>query len=200
MQPCPGRLWDVIPWSQSTTGLTKGFVSLQESHLRLSGGPNECAGNVEIYYLGLWEKVCGHLWDMQDAQVVCRQLGCGFPVAIMYPFPPSDSYSYLFTEMNCAGNEDFLWYCPHEYLHGPCYYGTASVICSGGCLCFGAIFLKKISLDGGGMKAVQPLLRAQGSSRLWVHVPDFRGSINLMFADCSWEIWALGITPAQSRL
>ncbi|KAL9847386.1 scavenger receptor cysteine-rich domain-containing protein DMBT1-like [Geothlypis trichas] len=114
----------------TTTESTTIPTIADESHLRLSGGPNECAGNVEIYYLGLWEKVCGHLWDMQDAQVVCRQLGCGFPVAIMYPFPPSDSYSYLFTEMNCAGNEDFLWYCPHEYLHGPCYYGTASVICS----------------------------------------------------------------------
>ncbi|XP_057885683.1 deleted in malignant brain tumors 1 protein-like [Melospiza georgiana] len=106
-------------------------VIVEEIHLRLSGGPNECAGNVEIYSFGFGEKVCGYLWDMQDAQVVCRQLGCGFPVAIMYPFPPSDSHSsYLFTEMNCTGSEELLWYCPYKYQYGACYLGAASVICS----------------------------------------------------------------------
>ncbi|XP_077039675.1 scavenger receptor cysteine-rich domain-containing protein DMBT1-like [Agelaius phoeniceus] len=114
----------------TTTESTTIPIIADEIHLRLSGGPNGCAGNVEIYYFGLWEKVCGYLWDMQDAQVVCRQLGCGFPLAVMYPFPPSDSYSYVFTEMNCTGDESFLWHCPYEYLYGSCYHGDASVVCS----------------------------------------------------------------------
>uniref|UniRef100_A0A8C9NK57 SRCR domain-containing protein n=1 Tax=Serinus canaria TaxID=9135 RepID=A0A8C9NK57_SERCA len=113
--------------------LLSGFVSLQEISLRLGDGPNSCAGNVEIYFFGSWEKVCGYLWDMQDAQVVCRQLGCGFPLTIMYPFPPSNSYSsYTFTEVNCMGNENLLWHCPYEYQYTDCHHGPASVLCSGG--------------------------------------------------------------------
>lgn len=127
--------------------LTKGFVSLKELLLRLAGGPNSCAGNVDIYYFGGWMKVCGYLWDMQDAEVVCRQLGCGSPLTTAYSFPPSDSYGYLMTEVQCTGYESYLWYCPYEYLHGPCYYRDASVVCSGGCLCSGGIFLKKICLE-----------------------------------------------------
>lgn len=147
MQPCPERVWDVIPWTQSTTGLTKGFVSLKELQLRLNDGPNRCAGNVEIYYFGAWEKVCGSLWDMQDATVVCRQLGCGFPLAAMYPFPPSSSYPYMISEVNCTGSESYVWQCPYQYKYSACYHGAASVVCSGGCLGFGGIFPKKIHLD-----------------------------------------------------
>uniref|UniRef100_A0A8C3XGN3 SRCR domain-containing protein n=1 Tax=Cyanoderma ruficeps TaxID=181631 RepID=A0A8C3XGN3_9PASS len=102
--------------------------------LRLASGPNSCAGNVEIYYFGAWEKVCGYLWDMQDAEVVCRQLGCGSPLTTTHSFPPSDTYGYVFTAVDCAGYESHLWWCPHEYQYGPCYHGDASVICSGGCL------------------------------------------------------------------
>ncbi|XP_068054389.1 deleted in malignant brain tumors 1 protein-like [Anomalospiza imberbis] len=130
MQPCPERVWGVIPWTQNTTGLTKGFVSLKDLLLRLNDGPNWCAGNVEIYYFGAWEKVCGYLWDMQDATVVCRQLGCGFPLAAMYPFPPSNLYPYMITEVNCTGNENYVWQCPYTYKYSPCYHGAASVICS----------------------------------------------------------------------
>ncbi|XP_053804714.1 deleted in malignant brain tumors 1 protein-like [Vidua chalybeata] len=99
-------------------------------HLRLNNGPNWCAGNVEIYYFGAWEKVCGSLWDMQDATVVCRQLGCGFPLAVMYPFPPSNSYPYMITEVNCTGNENYVWQCPYKYKYSACYHGPASVVCS----------------------------------------------------------------------
>ncbi|XP_031972413.1 LOW QUALITY PROTEIN: deleted in malignant brain tumors 1 protein-like [Corvus moneduloides] len=108
-------MWDVIARTQSTAGLTKGFVSLKELQLRLSGGPNWCAGNVEIYYFGAWEKVCGYLWDMQDAEVVCRQLGCGSPLAATNSFTSSSSYLYAITEVNCAGYENYLWQCPYHY-------------------------------------------------------------------------------------
>ncbi|NXG14945.1 DMBT1 protein, partial [Grallaria varia] len=99
--------------------------------LRLSGGPNRCAGNVEIFYFGDWEKVCGYLWNMEDAEVVCRQLGCGSPLGVMQDFPSSDSYPYVITEVNCAGHEDLLWHCPYNYQYHVCHHGDASVICSG---------------------------------------------------------------------
>ena len=45
--------------------------------VRLANG-NTTAGRVEVCYNGVWSKVCGNLWDENDARVVCRQLGLPF--------------------------------------------------------------------------------------------------------------------------
>ncbi|NWZ35367.1 DMBT1 protein, partial [Brachypodius atriceps] len=141
-----------------------------------------CAGNVEIYYFGAWEKVCGYLWDLQDAKVVCRQLGCGSPLTTTYYFPSSNSYPYMITEVNCTGYESYVWDCPYTYWYRVCRHGAASVVCSAFVLEAPAKFSIPPSLPDATISLVDGRNRCEG--RVEISHSGGRGTV----CDDSWDI------------
>ncbi|XP_069100373.1 transmembrane protease serine 9-like isoform X4 [Pleurodeles waltl] len=102
--------------------------------IRLVNGYNRCSGRVEIYRRGSWGTVSSNNWDITDANVVCRQIGCGSAIlAPIYSYYGQGNGGIFLDYVNCAGNESHLWDCPHRDCSiGTCdHYYDASVICSG---------------------------------------------------------------------
>ncbi|XP_078355430.1 galectin-3-binding protein A-like [Oculina patagonica] len=82
--------------------------------IRLVGG-TALSGRVEIFYGGEWGTVCDDYWDLNDANVVCKELG----------FPPASNYfnsahhgegngRIWFDYVGCSGTESHISECDHR--------------------------------------------------------------------------------------
>ncbi|PIK48883.1 putative deleted in malignant brain tumors 1 protein-like isoform X1 [Apostichopus japonicus] len=103
--------------------------SAEEGSIRLAGG-NETAGRVEIFLNGEWGTVCDDAWDINDANVVCNQLG--FPGALGYrtaaAFGEGTGEIHL-DDVVCSGQETELLSCSYSSIDN-CNHGEdAGVIC-----------------------------------------------------------------------
>ncbi|XP_067413335.1 soluble scavenger receptor cysteine-rich domain-containing protein SSC5D [Emydura macquarii macquarii] len=88
--------------------------------VRLVGNATSCSGQVEIYHEGRWGAVCGLGWDLTDAKVLCRELGCGSPRHVTHrcsKFSRS-SAPVLRGLLECSGQEASLSDCPFQSWEG----------------------------------------------------------------------------------
>ncbi|XP_058864881.1 antigen WC1.1-like [Acipenser ruthenus] len=95
----------------------------EPAELRLAGSSSPCSGRVDVWFKGSWGTVCGDSWDLKDAQVVCRQLGCRAAESTgggEATFGQRNGTIWL-DEVNCRGSEMHLWDCRHSPLgHNDC--------------------------------------------------------------------------------
>ncbi|XP_037371600.1 T-cell differentiation antigen CD6 [Talpa occidentalis] len=100
--------------------------------LRLVASSSRCAGRVEMLEHGQWGSVCDDTWDLEDAHVVCRQLGCGWAIQALpgMHFTPGQGPIHR-DQVNCSGAEARLWDCPGLPGQGYCgHKEDAGVMCS----------------------------------------------------------------------
>ena len=106
-----------------------------EGSLRLVGGSGPHEGRVEIYRGREWVTACDNYWNIQDAAVVCRQLG--YPTALVAVvsagFGEGNTSSIWQDDIRCTGSEQSLTDCPtSSYSWTSCTHREdAGVVCSG---------------------------------------------------------------------
>ncbi|XP_072561337.1 scavenger receptor cysteine-rich domain-containing protein DMBT1-like, partial [Paramormyrops kingsleyae] len=126
---------------QNCTNHTVTLTCSEPADVRLVNGSSPCSGRVEVYRWGEWGTVYQRNWDMNDAAVVCRQLGCGSAVSVPGAAHFGEgSGRMVLGDVSCSGSESALRECgsldgrEHDLPHTL----DAAVICSGLTLVGGA--------------------------------------------------------------
>ncbi|XP_029922313.1 scavenger receptor cysteine-rich type 1 protein M130-like [Myripristis murdjan] len=85
-------------------------ITCSES-VRLVNGKSLCSGRVEVKSGQSWSSVCEADFDQQDAQVVCRELGCGAPSVLLGALYGEAEAPMGTKEFQCEGSESSLLDC-----------------------------------------------------------------------------------------
>ncbi|XP_028424562.1 scavenger receptor cysteine-rich type 1 protein M130-like [Perca flavescens] len=82
--------------------------------VRLVNGTSLCSGRLEVktnQSTQRWSSVCKDDFDQQDAEVVCRELGCGPPSVLQGVLYGEVEAPMRTKEFQCGGNESALLDC-----------------------------------------------------------------------------------------
>ena len=97
---------------------------------------------MEIWYNSQWNTVCDDSWDLNDANVVCRQLGYRGAVAAHHSAHFGQGSGQILPDnLQCTGREASLLECSHNGInsHNCVHSEDASVTCE--CyLCLHALY------------------------------------------------------------
>ncbi|XP_035384070.1 deleted in malignant brain tumors 1 protein [Electrophorus electricus] len=118
--------------SYRTLILLMSTVTLTTAGVRLVDGPR-CSGRVEVLHGKTWTTVCDADFDQQDAEVVCRDLGCGPPEEVLGAAAFGRGEGQVWTEeLQCRGNESDIYSCPtSSYKHSCSHDNDVGLLCAG---------------------------------------------------------------------
>ncbi|XP_036417124.1 scavenger receptor cysteine-rich type 1 protein M130-like [Colossoma macropomum] len=106
--------------------------SAQVTKSRLAGGFHLCSGRVEVLNAKTWSTVCDADFDQQDAEVVCRELGCGLPVKVLRAAAFGRGEGQVWSEeLQCRGNEFQISFCPTSPSHNCTHDSDVGLVCAG---------------------------------------------------------------------
>ncbi|XP_030598244.1 scavenger receptor cysteine-rich type 1 protein M130-like isoform X2 [Archocentrus centrarchus] len=109
----------------ASTYITNVFINLTCSDsVRLLNGSSLCSGRLEVKSDQSWASVCEADFDQQDAEVVCRELGCGPPAVPQGALYGEGEAPVWSKEFQCEGHESALLDCRSS--------GSARTSCSPG--------------------------------------------------------------------
>jgi len=111
------------------------FLCPIDAEVRLAGSKsNNCSGRVEIFHSSTWGTVCDDHWDLDDAQVVWRELGCGPALSAPREAHYGQGTGPIWLDaVGCSGSERSVTECAHRgFGNHICQHSEdAGVVCSG---------------------------------------------------------------------
>uniref|UniRef100_A0A8P4KP61 SRCR domain-containing protein n=2 Tax=Dicentrarchus labrax TaxID=13489 RepID=A0A8P4KP61_DICLA len=153
---------------QSGTALRDCVTSSSSSYIlgltcsdsvRMVGGSSLCSGRLEVksdQSNQWWLSVCEADFDQQDAEVVCRELGCGAPSVLQGALYGEVESPMWTKEFQCGGHESALLDCRSS--------GSARNTCSPG-KAVGLTCSEPVRLEGRGSRCAGTLEVKQGEWR-----------------------------------
>ena len=120
-----------------TVGVTRAGASdaqAAEGDLRLVNGSGPHEGRVEVFHDERWGTVCDDFWTVEDAAVVCRQLGYDGPAQALRRAEFGEGEDPIWMDnVQCEGDEARLAECPFRGwgVHNCRHREDAGVICAG---------------------------------------------------------------------
>ncbi|XP_072021383.1 uncharacterized protein [Amphiura filiformis] len=125
-------------WGDENCGHTEDvgvscFTLESPLEVRLVGGNDTKRGTVEVNFNNEWGTICDDQWDLDNAKVVCRQLG--FYTAVEAPIQAAfgeGSGRILLDDVQCEGDEETLITCSHREIgESNCQHDEdAGVVCA----------------------------------------------------------------------
>ena len=106
-------------------------VGLTNGDVRLEGGTSY-EGRVEVWCDSQWNTVCDDYWNLNDARIVCQQLGYRDVVkAHREAYFGEGSGQIVLDNLQCTGREATLLDCQHngKYVHNCDHQEDAGVTC-----------------------------------------------------------------------
>ncbi|XP_062376584.1 galectin-3-binding protein A-like [Sardina pilchardus] len=98
--------------SRNLDWLTGENKQVKEGDARLVGGKSPSEGRVEVFHAGSWGTICDDDWGIEEAQVVCRQLGLRGAISAETgaKFGQGSGRIWL-DDLRCKGSESSLSSC-----------------------------------------------------------------------------------------